>query len=87
MKETLLLASDDEDSDEEVEVTLLEAFRRYRDETHEKWVREDNIIQERSPEEDEKRFEKVIHEREVKYQKRLADAQKKLEGEEKLEQL
>jgi len=80
VKETLLLATDDED-EEEPDITLLEAWRMARAERLEQWSRDDNIILERSPEEDERRFEVTLEEREIKYQARIAaEEQKKLEA-------
>jgi len=83
IKDTLLLATDDEDEDKE-DITLIEAFRMARAERLEEWSRADNIILERSPEEDERRFEITVEEREVKYQARIAAAeeQKRIEAEE-----
>lgn len=82
VKETLLLATDDEDEDDE-DISLLEAWKMSKAERLEQWSREDNIILERSPEEDEVRFEKIMQEREEKHQARLAAAaeQKRLEAE------
>ena len=60
---------------------IVEAWRMARAERLEQWSRDDNIILERSPEEDERRFEVTLEEREIKYQARIAaEEQKKLEA-------
>lgn len=80
-KEALFLASDDEESDEE-DISLIEAFRRARQAELEQETRRQGIIRDRAPEEDAKKFENIIMEREIKYQQQQLIDQKKLEASE-----